>query len=100
MGQAIEELAHFIAVAGAGYAECYTAAETCWIDLKVPLPARIALPSAYLQGFSGLHALMRNVRPMSPPSQPEKGQSLMILEFTTTSMCTSKSGMTSKFSNL
>ena len=62
--------------------------------------ARQALLSAYLHGFSCLHALMRNVWPMSPPSHPEKGQSLMILGFTTTSMCTSKSGMISKFSNL
>src|SRR5215471_9404356 len=38
---------------------------------------------------------MRNVWPMSPPSQPENGQSLMILGFTTTSMYTSKSGMIS-----
>ena len=60
----------------------------------------VVSPSAYLQGFSCLHALMRNVWPMSPPSHPEKGQSLIILGFTTTSMYTSKSGMTSKFSNL
>src|SRR5262245_36300235 len=59
-----------------------------------------ALLHAYLQGFSCLHALMRNVWPMSPPSHPENGQSLMILGFTTTSMCTSKSGMISKLSNL
>ena len=65
-----------------------------------PIEGRFALRGVYLQGFSCLHALMRKVWPRSPPSQPEKGQSLMILGFTTTSMCTSKSGMTSKFSNL
>src|SRR6516162_10117339 len=54
----------------------------------------------YLHGCSCLHAEMRNVCPMSPPSQPENGQSLMILGVTTTSMYTSKSGMISKLSNL
>src|SRR5215831_15038693 len=54
----------------------------------------------YLHGVSCLHAEMRNVCPMSPPSQPENGQSLMILGFTTTSMYTSKRGIISKLSNL
>src|SRR5712691_7264674 len=57
-------------------------------------------PSAYLHGVSCLHAEMRKVCPISPPSQPENGQSLMILGFTTTSMYTSKRGILSKFSNL
>ena len=54
----------------------------------------------YRHGCSCLHAAMRKVCPMSPPSQPENGQSLMILGFTTTSMYTSNRGMISKLSNL
>ena len=54
----------------------------------------------YLQGLSCLHALIRHVWPMSPPSQPGKGQSAMILGSTMTSMNTSNKGMVSKFSNL
>ena len=40
-------------------------AGSAWRDRLLP----------YLQVFSCLHALIRNVWPMSPPSQPEKGQS-------------------------
>src|SRR5215470_2360664 len=62
---------------------------------------RLVLPILrYLHGCSCLHAEMRNVCPISPPSQPENGQSLMILGFTTTSMYTSKRGIISKLSNL
>src|SRR5437870_8538036 len=56
--------------------------------------------TGYLHGFSCLHALISQVWPMSPPSQPEKAQSSMIFGSTTTSMGTPKSGMVSKFSNL
>src|SRR5439155_11521011 len=64
-------------------------------------PVRVPDVSArYLHGFSCVHAEMRNVWPMSPPSQPAKGQSSIILGSTTTSMNRSKSGMVSNCSNL
>ena len=63
-------------------------------------PFLVAWLAHYLQGFSCLHALISQVWPTSPPSQPGKGQSATILGSTTTSMNTSKRGMVSKFSNL
>jgi len=68
---------------------------------KVEIPhARLPRIRYYLQGLSCLHAMIRQVWPTSPPSQPGKGQSATILGSTTTSMNRSKRGMVSKFSNL
>jgi hypothetical protein len=50
--------------------------------------------------FSCLQAVMRQVWPMSPPSQPGKAQSSTILGSTTTSIKTSNSGIISNCSNL
>ncbi len=68
-------------------------------ELKGTCPKRMA-DRSYLQGCSCLHAVMRQVWPISPPSHPGKAQSSTILGSTTTSIYTSKRGMISKFSNL
>src|SRR5712691_5799621 len=54
-----------------------------------PLPPHLVPPlPTYLQALSCVHALISQVWPMSPPSQPENGQSSMILGSTITSMYT------------
>src|SRR5262249_9318039 len=54
----------------------------CLSVICTPCPGRIS--ATYLH-LSCLHALISQVWPISPPSQPENGQSSMILGSTTTS---------------